>query len=146
MIKFYQAEAIASKIIDIGHKKQFKPLAVVVLNAEGHCIVLKRDDGATFLRPKIAEAKAWGALGMGCGSRELGRRAEKNPAFFSSVCQLSEGRMIPVAGGVVIRAPDGMVLGAVGVSGDVADNDEWCAVAAIEAAGLVADTGDQVKS
>ncbi len=46
------------------------------------------------------------------------------------------------AGGVLIKSPDGMVLGAVGVSGDVSDKDEVCAVAGIYAAGLVPETGD----
>ncbi len=48
---------------------------------------------------------------------------------------------MPVAGGVLIRDGDGEVIGAVGVSGDISDNDAKCAVAGIEAAGLVADDG-----
>ena len=39
-------------------------------------------------------------------------------------------------GGVLIRDGDGNVAGAVGISGDTSDNDEACAVAGIEAAGL----------
>ena len=46
--------------------------------------------------------------------------------------------LIPVPGGVLVRAADGTLLGAVGVSGDTSDNDEIAAVAGIEAAGLVA--------
>jgi uncharacterized protein GlcG (DUF336 family) len=46
-----------------------------------------------------------------------------------------------VAGGVLIRSREGRLLGAVGISGDTSDNDEICAVAAIEAAGLVPETG-----
>jgi uncharacterized protein GlcG (DUF336 family) len=42
---------------------------------------------------------------------------------------------------VLIRSSAGELLGAVGVTGDNSDNDEMCAVAGIEAAGLVADTG-----
>ena len=51
------------------------------------------------------------------------------------------GDFIPVPGGVLIRNSDGAVLGAVGISGDISDNDEAAAVAAIESVGLVADTG-----
>jgi uncharacterized protein GlcG (DUF336 family) len=48
--------------------------------------------------------------------------------------------MVPVPGGVLIL--DGAVLlGAVGVSGDTSDNDEVCAIAGIEAAGLKANAG-----
>jgi uncharacterized protein GlcG (DUF336 family) len=35
----------------------------------------------------------------------------------------------------------GSILGAVGITGDTGDNDEICAVAGVEAAGLTADTG-----
>jgi uncharacterized protein GlcG (DUF336 family) len=43
-----------------------------------------------------------------------------------------------VPGGVLVRDPDGALLGAVGVSGETSDNDEAAALAGIEAAGLVA--------
>jgi uncharacterized protein GlcG (DUF336 family) len=46
-----------------------------------------------------------------------------------------------VPGGVLVRDAAGAVIGAVGISGDVSDKDEACAVAGIEAAGLTADTG-----
>ena len=47
----------------------------------------------------------------------------------------------PVPGGVLAKAGDGQVVGAIGISGDTSDNDEACAKAGIEAAGLTADTG-----
>lgn len=36
----------------------------MVLDAGGHVIVLKREDGAGIMRPDLAIAKAYGALGM----------------------------------------------------------------------------------
>jgi uncharacterized protein GlcG (DUF336 family) len=45
-----------------------------------------------------------------------------------------------VPGGVLIEHGD-TLLGAVGISGDTSDNDEACAVAGLEAAGLKANTG-----
>jgi uncharacterized protein GlcG (DUF336 family) len=53
---------------------------------------------------------------------------------------MAQGRLIPVPGGVLIQK-DGALLGAVGVSGDTSDNDEICAIAGIEAAGLKANPG-----
>jgi uncharacterized protein GlcG (DUF336 family) len=53
---------------------------------------------------------------------------------------IAQGRLVPVPGGVLIQ--DGSnVLGAVGVSGDTSDNDEICAIAGIEAAGLKPNAG-----
>jgi len=46
-----------------------------------------------------------------------------------------------VPGGVLIKDPQGGILGAVGISGDTSDNDEMAAAAGIEAAGLVFDAG-----
>nr|WP_279343734.1 heme-binding protein [Variovorax terrae] len=117
------------------------PLTFAVLDAGGHMVVLKREDTSGILRPDIAYGKAWGALGMGHGSRSLAQRAEKAPAFFTALASVSQGRMIPVPGGVLIRNAAGAVLGAVGVSGDMPDNDEACAVYGIESARLVADPG-----
>jgi len=54
---------------------------------------------------------------------------------------VSEGRFIPVPGGVLIRDGQDKIIGAVGISGDVSDRDEECAVTGIQAAGLKADPG-----
>ena len=77
---------------------------------------------------------------MGIGSRALFERAQEQSYFIGAVNTLAQGRMVPVPGGVLIHHDDGVLLGAIGVSGDTSDNDEICAVAAIEAAGLQART------
>ena len=53
---------------------------------------------------------------------------------------LANGSLVPVAGGVLVKK-DGAILGAVGITGDSSDNDEACAIAAIEKAGYEADGG-----
>ena len=89
---------------------------------------------------EIAHGKAYGALAMGMGSRALFQRAQEQAYFIGAVNTLAQGRMVPVPGGVLIL--DGAVLlGAVGVSGDTSDNDEACAIAGIEAAGLKPNAG-----
>ncbi len=124
-----------------GRERQFAPLTVVVLDAGGHVVVAKREDGSGIVRIEIATGKAWGALGMGLGTRNLAGRAAKMPTFFAALAAASQGRMVPVPGGVLIRDAAGAVIGAVGISGDTSDNDELCCVAGIEAAGLAADPG-----
>jgi uncharacterized protein GlcG (DUF336 family) len=135
------ASAIADTALRSARNAALKPITVVVLDAGGHDVVLKREDGSGILRVDIARGKAWGALGMGLGSRELGRRAEQNPRFYAALAAASGGRVIPNPGGVLIRNSVGDVLGAVGISGDQADRDEACAIAGISGAGLVADAG-----
>jgi uncharacterized protein GlcG (DUF336 family) len=135
------ANLIADRALQKGRELKFAPLTVVVLDAGGQIKVLKREDASSLLRPEIAMGKAWGVLGMGFGGRELARRAELMPMFFTALNAMSGGRMVPVAGGVLIRNREGQVIGSIGISGDTSDNDEICAVCGIEAAGLIADTG-----
>ncbi|MFM0299634.1 heme-binding protein [Paraburkholderia sediminicola] len=135
----------ASKIVDASLERarelKCQPLTVAVLDAGGHLVALKREDGSGILRPQIAQAKAWGALGMGHGGRALAERAAAAPAFFAALTDISGGRIAPVPGGVLVRDGSGNILGAVGISGDHPDKDEACAVFAIQSVELMADGG-----
>ena len=136
---------VARKILDValakGVEMKFKPLVVAVLDPRGCIKALAAQDGTSLLRNEIAHGKAYGALGMGMGSRALFKRAQEQAYFVSAVNALAQGALVPVPGGVLFHDASGALLGAVGVSGDTSDNDEICAVAGIEAAGLKASTG-----
>jgi uncharacterized protein GlcG (DUF336 family) len=134
------ASAIVDAALKTGREKGFMPLSVAVLDAGGHLVAFKREDKSGILRFDIAFGKAWGALGMGFGSRELFNRTAANPTFMGVLSTVSGGRLVPVPSGVLILS-DGDVIGAVGVSGDNSDNDEICAVAGIAAVGLEGKTG-----
>ncbi|MQX36628.1 GlcG/HbpS family heme-binding protein [Roseospira navarrensis] len=136
------ADAIADATLEKGRAEGFQPLTVAVLDDGGRLKVLKRADGSSVLRPEIAMGKAFGALSLGMGGRELARRSQKMPGFMNALSDLAGGLAVPVPGGVLVKSAEGRILGAVGVTGDLSDNDEICAVHAIQAAGLVADTGD----
>jgi uncharacterized protein GlcG (DUF336 family) len=136
---------LASRIVDAGleHARQmnFRPMTIAVLDAGGHLVAFKREDRSGILRPDIAHGKAWGVLGMGHGGRDLFMRSKEAPAFYAAIAATSQGRVIPVPGGVLIRDAAGEILGAVGVSGDMPDKDEACALHGIAEAGLVGDPG-----
>ncbi|MFM0643192.1 heme-binding protein [Paraburkholderia bryophila] len=136
-----QAAEIVDAALAKARESACAPLSVAVLDAGGHLVAFKREDNSGILRPQIAQAKAWGVLGMGVGSRTLAQRAEAAPAFFAALTDISAGRIVPVAGGVLIRDADGRLIGSVGVSGDHPEKDEACAVAGIVSAGLKADVG-----
>ena len=121
-------------------EKKLKPLCVTILDARGCTKITAAQDGTSLLREEIANGKAYGALAMGMGSRALFQRAQEHGYFVSAVNALAQGRLVPVPGGVLIQ--DGTALmGAIGISGDTSDNDEMCAIAGIEAAGLKANPG-----
>ncbi|MFL6816671.1 MAG: GlcG/HbpS family heme-binding protein [Bradyrhizobium sp.] len=135
---------LARKILDAALAKslerKLKPLVITVLDARGCVKISAAQDGTSLMRSEIAHGKAYGALAMGMGSRALFQRAQEQAYFIGAVNTLAQGRMVPVPGGVLIHS-DATLLGAVGVSGDTSDNDEICAIAGIEAAGLKANPG-----
>jgi uncharacterized protein GlcG (DUF336 family) len=141
--------AQAATIVDTALKKARElkqmPQTVVVLDAGGHVVCAKREDGSGIIRFEVAVGKAYGALGMGWGSRTMMERAAQNPNFLTAIVAASGGRLVPNPAGVLIRDAGNAIIGAVGISGDTADNDEIIAIAGIEAAGLKADPGGAKK-
>jgi len=141
VISLSQASTIVDVALKKGRETSLAPLTVAVLDAGGHLVAFKREDKSGILRYDIAVGKAWGALGMGFGSRTLAARAAKTPQFFTMLAAASDGRMVTNPGGVLIKDASGTIVGACGISGDTSDKDEMCAIAGIEAAGLKADPG-----
>ena len=95
-LKLAQATTVVDAALEEGRKRDLAPLAVAVLDGGGHVIAFKREDGSGIVRFDIAFGKAWGALGMGFGTRELTERATTSPAFVNSLAAISQGRMVPL--------------------------------------------------
>jgi uncharacterized protein GlcG (DUF336 family) len=137
-----QAQTIITTALRHGTDHKFQPLAVMVLDASGVPKAYAAQDGTSLRRAEIAQGKAHGALSFGIGSRALAKRAAASPQFIAAVTHAVGGSLIPVPGGVLIRAANREIIGAVGISGDNSDNDEAAAIAGITAAGLLADPGE----
>jgi len=122
----------------LAHSKQagYQPMGIAVLDDAGHLKAFAREDGASMFRFDVAQAKAWGAVGMGVSSRQLGERAKGNPNFFVSLAATSAGRFLPQTGAVLIKDAQGRVLGAVGASGGTGDEDEAICIAGVQSAGF----------
>lgn len=131
-----QAMTIVQKTLEKGTELGLNPLTIAVVDDGGNLKAFARADGpGAALRPQIATGKAFGAVGMGISSRAIAERVVERPHFGVALVGASEGRLVPVPGGVLIK-DGGEVIGAIGVSGDSSDNDEAAAAAGIEAAGL----------
>lgn len=130
-----QATTIIDGALAKARQMNIRPLCVAVLDNGGNLKALKREDGASLLRPQIAIGKAWGAIGMGESSRSLAERLKERPAFLGALSDMSGGKVVPVPGGVLIMS-ENVIVGAAGASGGTADEDEACVVAGIQAAGL----------
>ncbi|MDB1124207.1 GlcG/HbpS family heme-binding protein [Vibrio algarum] len=129
------ATAIIDKAIEVGHKQNLLPLTVAILDVGGNLIALKREDGCGVMRADIAIGKAWGALGMGISSRTIRDRLADRPSFQAALANVSQGRFVPVPGGVLICNANSEVIGAIGISGDASDKDEYCAITAVNTIG-----------
>ena len=141
-ITLSQADAIADEALRLARQHDLQPLTVVVLDTGGHQIVAKREDGCGIMRVQVATAKAYGALGMGISSRELGEHVAGRELFGSSLSVISGGRFATVPGGVLVRDADGSVIGAVGITGDKSPADEFAAIGGIRSVGLESDPAE----
>lgn len=137
-----QASTIVDKALEKAREMKIPALGVIVLDAAGHTVAYKREDGASMFREDIARGKAWGAVAMGCSSRALAKRAQSNPNFMITLAATAQGRFLPQMGGVLIRDAAGAILGAAGASGASGDQDEACCVYGIEQAGLKAEASE----
>lgn len=133
----------AARIVDAAlaraRKEGLLPLAVAVLDAGGNLACFKREDGCGVLRFDIAVGKAWGALGMGMPTRQIRDRLKERVAFQGALAAASQGRFVATPGGVLILDKGGVAIGAVGISGDASDKDEYCAIQAVLDAGFAAE-------
>ena len=131
-----QANLIISTALAKAREAGYKAMGIAILDEAGTLKAFAREDGASMFRFEIAQAKAWGAVGMGVSSRALGQRAKDNPNFFVSLAATAHGKFLPQTGAVVIKDALGQVIGAVGASGGTGDEDEAICIAGVEAAGL----------
>jgi uncharacterized protein GlcG (DUF336 family) len=79
MLTLSQASAIVDHALAYARAHNLDPMTVAALDARGCIVVLKTEDGSGLTRPDIADGKAWGALGMGFGTRHLAGRAKSLP-------------------------------------------------------------------
>ena len=117
-----------------------QPMSIAILDAGGHLVAFQRQDKAGILRFDIAYAKAYGALGMGIGSRGLALKALEIPDLMEGAIIASKGRLIAAPGGVLILNIDNEIIGAAGASGDTSDNDEHSVISGILSVGLIPKT------
>ncbi|MDO7631848.1 MAG: heme-binding protein [Loktanella sp.] len=131
-----KARLIIQNAMSTGEEMGFKPLSVVVLDSGGNMKAFERADGASPGRFGIAHGKAYGSVMLGMAGTAQMARAESQAYFMAAVNGVFGGQVIPVPGGLLLRDERGVVIGAVGVTGDTSDNDVIAGLAGITAAGL----------
>jgi uncharacterized protein GlcG (DUF336 family) len=127
MLKYEQAlEIIEAAHVRAAHLNL--RVSVAVVDAGAHLIALGRMDGAIPISPQIAEAKAVSAAMFQRDGGSLLQTATERPAFFTAVSGLTRTKLVPGQGSVLLER-DGVVVGAIGVSGAKPEQDLECAEA-----------------
>ena len=138
-IKLADAEAIIDAIFALAADRQWKPMAVAVTNQGSSVIAFKKQDDSSMLRFEMAFGKCYGALALGRSTSLVRARAEQRPLFMDYLFKASEGKIFAEDGGLLVRDSEGLLLGAVGVTGERPERDEEIAAHGIRAAGFLTD-------
>ena len=138
-ITLAQADRLIDAILARGAELDCRPLSVIVVEPGCKVKAFKKEDGSSMIRFEMAYGKAYAALAMGRSSRLVKERAQEKPTFMRYLSRASGEQIFPEGGGFQIRAADGEVIGAVGVTGETEERDEELAAFGIRAAGLKTD-------
>jgi uncharacterized protein GlcG (DUF336 family) len=137
-ITLEESLSICKEVLKKGRELKLMPLTVTVVDVAGVIRATMSEEGSGLIRSDIAYAKAWTCLAFNVSSNTLRDIFESQPRLAPAVSgmqTLAGGKLVPTPGGMLIQK-DGKNIGAVGVTGDVSDQDEICAIAGIEASNL----------
>jgi glc operon protein GlcG len=106
-------------------------VAVAVVDEAGHLVACHRMDGALWVTPEIARAKANAAAAFRASTQDLESRFSGGRQLFADNVAGLDSYQFVFGRGAVPVVEEGRIVGAVGVSGAVpADNDHLIADAA----------------
>lgn len=130
MLTLKEAHVAIERGIAKAQELGFK-VAIAVVDDAGHLVACDRMDGALWVTPEIARAKANAAAAFRATTADLEERfATKRVLFAENVAALGDYQFV-FGRGAIPLVVNGRIVGAVGVSGAVpADNDHLIADAA----------------
>ena len=108
---------------------------IAVVDAGANLKAFARMDGAWLGSIDISQRKARTARFFDMNTGDVGQLSQPGGSLFG--IEHSNGGLITFPGGVPIRNEKGVVLGAVGVSGSIVENDHAVAAAGAEAVGRI---------
>jgi uncharacterized protein GlcG (DUF336 family) len=133
-----QAQHVLAAAIAAAEEQGTK-MDIAVVDAGGNLKTFARMDGAWLGSIDIATTKARTARYFDLPSEALGELSQPGGPLYG--IEVSNGGLITFPGGLPLTAPDGTVVGAIGVSGSTIENDRAVAEAGV-AALAGANTGD----
>ncbi len=120
-------EASEAKAREIG-----VPMCTAIVDPDGNLKAFSRMDGAALLSIKIAQDKAYTAVGFGLSTKDWWQFIKDDGPLLHGITHAE--RLIIYEGGIPIQK-DGEIVGGIGLSGGYYTQDQECAEAGIEAFG-----------
>jgi uncharacterized protein GlcG (DUF336 family) len=120
------AQAMVAAAVDSA-AAQGALVSAAVVDAGGHLVAFARMDGAEIAGPTLATDKAYTAVAHRIGTHELAELVAPGGALVG-MNSAGGGRYVCFGGGLPLWS-GGRVVGAVGVSGGTADEDQAAAAA-----------------
>lgn len=103
-----------------------KAVSVAIVDATGTLVLLERVNDAAGFTAVVAEGKACASAFSGRDSGQMEGLAERYPQLATSLTVRAGGRLVLLQGGLVLTDDRG-TIGAIGVSGASAEEDEQIA-------------------
>jgi uncharacterized protein GlcG (DUF336 family) len=108
-----------------------QPMNIAVVCAGGYLLAFERMENAWLVSVDIAQKKAWTSRAFDIETGKLGTLSQSGDQFFG-IHASNDGKVMIFAGGVPIKQ-DGKVIGAIGVSGGLGEQDQAVAEAGVAA-------------
>jgi glc operon protein GlcG len=121
----------AIETIQVELLRRGKAAVIAVADAHGELIALLRLDGAPLSSIRIAANKAWTAARERKPSHEIGKEV-RDPEMGFDIAYYGDPKMVGWGGGIPVLV-SGVVVGAVGVSGSLQQEDMDLAQTGVEA-------------
>ncbi|HEP1815129.1 TPA: heme-binding protein [Streptococcus suis] len=124
------------RAFDIVHRAREKaqelnvPVVITLVDAAAQVILTNRMEDALLVSYDMAYKKAYTAVGMKMQSKDLALLTKPNHWLFQ-LETMSEGQIVSLSGGIPIYS-NGRIIGAIGISGGNAIEDQTIAEYAIE--------------
>jgi uncharacterized protein GlcG (DUF336 family) len=129
-----EARKAVQAMLNVAMKEPNRPVAIAVVDGYGRMVEFARMDQCRLLPQQLAYKKAYTAAIMRGDTAAV---AERFKSMGRSVSEMGDPNLAAVQGGVVIQRPgDAVFLGAIGVSGLSAEEDEAMARVGVQAMGL----------
>jgi uncharacterized protein GlcG (DUF336 family) len=116
-----QAQTLVERALDVARTRFEKPICVSILDQAGFLLAFARQDGAPLRSIQISEGKAYTAARIGITTEAFFERCKKDEVQPIDFC---DPKLTKLPGGAPLKTSAGKLVGAAGVSGLTAAQDQ----------------------